>query len=145
MIEQSFMELTGRSSLVRIGRPSTVTLVAAVLLWTAPCQSQQSLEPYRLVDSPTAGLIDKGRFSSDLRLFPDGGMVGQLSAGVLRRLTIGISFGGTNIIGDDDIDWYPRVEPSVRYRVMKRARRCRPLRSATRLRDTGCSTEIDTR
>ena len=123
MIKRSFVELTGRSNLGRTSRRSAVTLLAAVLqlllVWAAPCQSQQSLEPYRLIDSPTAGLIDKGRFSSDLRLFPDGGVVGQLSAGVLRRLTIGISFGGTNIIGDDDIDWYPRVEPSVRYRVIE--------------------------
>lgn len=73
----------------------------------------------RLVDCPTAGLVEKGRFGVDLRLFPNGGVMGQLNAGVMRRLAIGISYGGMGIIGDDDIDWYPRVEAAVRYRVVE--------------------------
>ena len=90
-----------------------------LVVTSLPTASQQDLEPYRLIDSPTAGLVDKGRFAADMRLFPNGGVTGQLSAGILRRLSIGISFGGTNIIGDDTIDWYPRVEPSIRYRVIE--------------------------
>lgn len=74
-------------------------------------------ELLRLIDSPTAGLIDKGRFDVDLRLFRDGGVVGQLHAGILRRLTIGLAFGGEGVIGNDAINWYPRVEASARYRV----------------------------
>ena len=112
---------------LKIERASTVGRRTRTFFWlllmlgasSMPAKSQPGLEPYRLIDSPTAGLVDKGRFASDLRLFPDGGVVGQLSAGVLRRLTISIAFGGTNIIGDDDIDWYPRVEPSIRYRIVE--------------------------
>jgi hypothetical protein len=76
-------------------------------------------ELVRLVDSPTAGLVDKGLFAVDLRLFPDGGLVGQLHAGIMRRLTIGMSFGGEGLIGNDRIDWYPRVEAAARYRVLE--------------------------
>jgi len=64
-------------------------------------------------------LIDKGRFGIDLRLFPNGGVAGQLHAGALKRLTIGISFGGEQIIGDQEIEWYPRAEVAVRYRVIE--------------------------
>jgi hypothetical protein len=73
----------------------------------------------RLVDSPTAGLVDKGRFAVDIRLFPEGGVVGQLQAGIMRRLTIGLSFGGEGVIGNDPVDWYPRVEAAARYRVLE--------------------------
>ena len=75
-------------------------------------------EPTRLVDSPTAGLVEKGHFGVDLRLFPAGGVLGQINAGALRRLSIGLSFGGVDVIGDDRIDWYPRVEVAARYRVI---------------------------
>ena len=76
-------------------------------------------EQARLIDSPTAGLTDKGRFGIDLRFFPNGGVSTQLHAGVLSRLTVGISFGGEQIIGDQDIDWYPRVEAAVKYRLIE--------------------------
>lgn len=77
------------------------------------------MEMVRLIDCPTAGLIAKGSFGVDLRFFPNGGVLGQLSAGVLDRLTIGLSFGGQQIIGAQDIEWYPRVEPAIRYRLME--------------------------
>jgi len=56
---------------------------------------------------------------------PSGGSAGEvreltrLVAGVMRRLAIGISYGGQEIIGDDTVDWYPRVETAVRYRIIE--------------------------
>ena len=73
----------------------------------------------RLVDSPTAGLIEKGRYAVDLRLFADGGVVGRLQAGALKRLSIGLSFGGEQLIGSGGVDWFPRVEVAARYRVIE--------------------------
>ena len=77
------------------------------------------VEPIRLIDCPTAGLIGKGHFGVDLRFFPQGGVLGLLNAGVLDRLTIGLTFGGEQIIGDQDVNWYPRVEPAIRYRIVE--------------------------
>ena len=90
--------------------------VAAACL---PATAGEVPEPTRLVDSPTAGLIEKGRFGLNLRLFPRGGVLGQVDAGVLKRLSIGLSYGGVDVIGDDSIDWYPRVEVAARYRVIE--------------------------
>ena len=90
--------------------------VAAACL---PATAGEVPEPTRLVDSPTAGLIEKGRFGLNLRLFPRGGVLGQIDAGVLKRLSIGLSYGGVDVIGDDSIDWYPRVEVAARYRVIE--------------------------
>lgn len=84
-----------------------------------PAAAEPLSEQVRLIDSPTAGLADKGRFGIDLRFFANGGVSAQLHAGVLSRLGVGLSFGGEQIIGDQDIDWYPRVEAAVKYRLIE--------------------------
>ncbi len=108
-----------RSSKSRFQR-RLCTATATLAVWASfPVAAQQGMEPFRLIDSPTAGLVDRGRFGMNLRLFPEGGLIGQLSAGVLRRVSIGLSFGAESIIGDDAIDPYPRVEAAIRYRVVE--------------------------
>ena len=98
-----------------------LNLPGAVITLLSLCASAwtQEPEPVRLVDSPTAGLTSKGRFGIDVRLFSNGGVTGQVNAGILKRIAIGLSFGGTEIIGDDDVSWYPRVEAAVRYRMIE--------------------------
>ena len=88
-------------------------------LTSLQAEAEPLSEQIRLIDSPTAGLVDKGRFGIDLRFFPNGGVSTRLHAGVLSRLTVGLSFGGEQIIGDQDIDWYPRVEAGVKYRLIE--------------------------
>lgn len=94
-------------------------LAAAWLLCPGAVLAAQRAELTRLVDSPTAGLVEKGKFGFELRLFHDGGLMGRLSAGALKRLTISVSYGGERIIGDRQVDWYPRLEPDVRYRLIE--------------------------
>lgn len=102
------------------GRRLVAYALAALCVPPAMASAQGAEgELVRLVDNPTAGLVDKGRFSVDMRMFPEGGLVGQLQAGIMRRLTIGLSFGGEGVIGNDPIDWYPRVEAAARYRVLE--------------------------
>ena len=99
----------------RLYLPGTIftLLFLCATAWT------QEAEPVRLVDSPTAGLTSKGRFGIDLRLFSNGGVTGQVNAGILKRIAIGLSYGGTEVIGDDEVSWYPRVEAAVRYRMIE--------------------------
>ena len=94
-------------------------LAAVAAAWPGPGGAQDPAELVRLVDSPTAGLVDKGRFAVDLRLFSGGGLIGQVDAGLLRRLSIGLAFGGKGVIGAGEIEWYPRVEAAARYRVIE--------------------------
>ncbi len=98
------------------GKPAS--MIFTLLLLCASAWAQEA-EPVRLVDSPTAGLTSKGRFGIDLRLFSNGGVIGEVNAGILKRIAIGLSFGGTEIIGDDAVSWYPRVEAAARYRVIE--------------------------
>ena len=110
------------------GRGDSGRRLLILLVWVAvwltgwqpgPVRGEETAEMIRLIDSPTAGLIDKGRFGFDLRMFSGGGLMGQLNAGVLKRLMIGVSYGGEQIIGDLEIDWYPRLEATARYRIIE--------------------------
>ena len=72
-----------------------------------------------LVDSPTAGLVRKGHYAVNVRLFADGGAVGHLHVGVLKRLSVGASFGGEQLIGTGAVDWYPQVGLAARCRIIE--------------------------
>lgn len=65
--------------------------------------------PRRLIDAPTAGTLQKGTFDTELRAYPDGGMLGILQIGLSDRWTIGLGYGGTNIIASRDPEWNPRM------------------------------------
>jgi hypothetical protein len=90
-----------------------------VVLLCGVVHAAERAELARLIDSPTAGLVGKGRFAVGLRLFPDGGVLGQVQAGALKRMTIGLSFGGQQVIGQGPVDWQPRVEVVARYRAIE--------------------------
>ena len=92
-------------------------LVSAILYENAVAAERAELS--RIVDSPTAGLVGKGYYAVGLRLFAGGGVLGQVQAGALKRLTIGLSFGGREVIGQGTIDWNPRVEVAARYRMIE--------------------------
>ena len=72
-----------------------------------------------LVDSPTAGLVRKGHYAVHVHLFADGGAVGRLYIGVLKRLNLGVSFGGEQLIGSGAVDWYPHVGLAARCRIIE--------------------------
>jgi len=61
--------------------------------------SEGELEPRYLVDVPTAGMLDKGSMAIDIDFYQEGGLLLALSAGVLDRLSFGISYGGSHLIG----------------------------------------------
>ena len=72
-----------------------------------------------LVDTPTAGLVNKGHYAVNVRLFADGGAVGRLHVGVLKRLSVGVSFGGEQLIGTGAVYWNPRVGLAARCRIIE--------------------------
>ena len=77
-----------------------------------------ALQPRKLVDCPTAGLLPRGSFDFDIRIYGNGGLVTAIDVGLMRRFMIGFSFGGENIIGDGDADWNPRIEFLAKYRLI---------------------------
>jgi hypothetical protein len=72
--------------------------------------SQGVQAPRRMIDNPTAGMLGRGSFDTELRAFPDGGVLGILQIGLTKNWMVGIAYGGTNIIAANDPQWNPRMQ-----------------------------------
>ncbi len=111
-----------REEMPRLLSTANCLLILVVLflsILNSPSEGQQALQIERLIDSPTAGLLPKGSFDIDLRLFDKGGILGAVGVGLADRLSVGFSFGGEGIIGSQDIDWNPKVGFRGKYRLFE--------------------------
>lgn len=99
-----------------------VLAAAIVLLAAGPLHAQGSAgtkgkaEPRFLVDMPTAGMLQKGTFAVDVDFYQEGGVLAGLSAGIFERLTFGVSYGGSRLLGREKaiMDPFPGVTVKVR-------------------------------
>lgn len=66
--------------------------------------------PRRMIDAPTAGTLARGSFDTELRAFPQGGVLGILQIGLTNHWQIGLSYGGTEMISSSDPNWNPRMQ-----------------------------------
>lgn len=78
--------------------------------------TEGGIEPRFLVDIPTAGMLAKGSFALDLDFYQEGGVLLGLSAGLLDRLSFGVSYGGTRLVGSEEpvMNSVPGVNIKVR-------------------------------
>ncbi len=100
-------------------------LLAAVIFSFAIGSNADMIQPRRLVNSHTAGVLPKGYYDFETRIYTplDGmygtGMMMGLSVGLTDRLDIGIMYGGDGIIGSGK----PRLNRSpgvqVKYRLFE--------------------------
>ncbi len=73
-------------------------------------------EPRFLVDSPTAGMLHSGTLAVDVDFFQNGGVLLGLNYGLFSRFSLGISYGGSNLIGDDTALFNPVPGVNVKVR-----------------------------
>jgi hypothetical protein len=83
-----------------------------------PVSEFSTIQPRKLISCPTAGLLPRGSFDFDIRIYANGGVVTTIDVGLMRRFMIGVSFGGENIIGEGDANWNPRIEFLAKYRLI---------------------------
>ena len=101
-----------------------VVLLYGGAVWAQQNQSSErvihmnKIQPTKLIDCPTAGLLPRGSFDFDIRVYPNGGVIFGLDIGLMRRFMVGMSFGGENVIGDGEPDWNPRIEFAAKYRLI---------------------------
>jgi hypothetical protein len=60
----------------------------------------------RLVDFPTAGLLKKGHLGLSIHALYNGVIISELSYAPFKNFNVGISYGGKNIIGIGNADFY---------------------------------------
>jgi hypothetical protein len=92
--------------------------VALALGGVLRAQDMKELPINRLIDNPTAGILAKGTFDFSMNLYKQGGVLVGFNVGLLDRLNMGASFGGTKIISDSTPDWNQRPELALKYRLV---------------------------
>ena len=101
-----------------------IGVVSAMLIWSSLAavafgQDGETVEIQDLIDQPTAGILEKGQYSFDARLFPYGGALAGLRAGLFESFMIGISYGGRNIIGRGDPEWNELPGVLIKFRLVE--------------------------
>ncbi len=97
---------------------------AAVLLAASPVLTQGSAgtkgkaEPRFVVDMPTAGMLEKGSFAVDVDFYQEGGVLTGLSAGIFERLTFGVSYGGSRLLGREEATMDPLPGVTIKVRLL---------------------------
>jgi hypothetical protein len=82
-------------------------LLVAAVICSSPLRAQGSagadggIEPRTIVDKPTAGILRSGALALDIDLFENGGVLAGASIGFLDRGAVGISYGGSGIVGGE--------------------------------------------
>ena len=102
---------------------SIITLIITgffqFLLAQGTAGDKAKYEYRQLIDMPTAGIMERGSVGITTELLPFGTLIAKVEAGIFDNISIGLSYGGSNIIGSGKPDWYP-FPPGVnfRFRVM---------------------------
>ena len=80
--------------------------------------SGSTLEPRFIIDMPTAGIINHLNYAVDVDFYNAGGVLFGFSFGLLNTLNLGISYGGTNLIGSDKPIWNKLPGMSLKIRPL---------------------------
>ncbi|MCP4548952.1 MAG: hypothetical protein GY835_21060 [bacterium] len=67
-----------------------------------------------IIDSPTAQVLRNGEYRLGCRLMAMGSVIAHADVGIQDRVSIGVSWGMTNLLGRDDVETYENTGLSVR-------------------------------
>ena len=77
------------------------------------------VEPRFIIDMPTAGMLEGGALALDVDLYESGGVLAGLTVGILDRLMLGLSYGGTGLIGGGEPEMNELPGVAARVRVLE--------------------------
>lgn len=107
-------------------RPAPAIFAALVLL-AGPARAQgtagadATVESRSVIDVPTAGIVPHKSVAVDFDFFGQGGVLTTATLGLFGRLTLGCSYGGTNIIGAASPEWNELPGFAARVRLLDEA------------------------
>lgn len=81
-------------------------------------QYSQGLQFVCLANMPIAGLLERGTYEIDLRMYPMGGLYTFVTMGFLQSVNVGFSYGADNVIAREKVDWNPNVEFAIKARII---------------------------
>lgn len=75
-------------------------------------------EMNRLVDSPTAGILQKGESEISAKLYKNNGLIIGANVGLFTRFMFGVNYGAEQVVGNQEPQWHDRVEFNAKLRLM---------------------------
>lgn len=69
------------------------------------------------VDQPVPVSLGHGEYWAEARLWGSGGVLLRLAVGLFERVTLGMSYGGNRIIGNDSVQLFDRWRPDFQARL----------------------------
>lgn len=78
-----------------------------------------TIEPRFLVDTPTAGMPAKSSFVLDIDFYQEGGVLLGVCVGIFDRLSLGVSYGGSRLIGSDKPTMNPAPGMNIKARIIE--------------------------
>lgn len=96
-----------------------VCLLPALLQAQGSAGTGGTIEPRFLVDVPTAGLLPKGTMCLDADFYQEGGVLLGVSFGLFDRVSLGVSYGGTRLIGSDPPEMNATPGMNLKIRVLE--------------------------
>ncbi len=100
-------------------RSVTLLLLLFALVFSAGAQSFTPLHTPSGTDIllfPSAYTGQKGQYEMHIEMSP---FRTHAAVSLTNRLMLGVSYGGENVIGNEEIDWYPRVEFLIKYNLFE--------------------------
>lgn len=80
--------------------------------------SMYDIPPRWLVDMPTAGTLPRGYYNIGFRNYSGGGAIAYTDIGLSNRLSIGIAYGGDQILSNANPTWNPGIEFNLKFRIV---------------------------
>lgn len=92
-------------------------LITSLIIAQGSAGTNAKYEYRTLIDMQTAGILEKGFAGVAIDVMPNGVVITEVEAAAFNNFCFGISYGGSNIIGSGNIDWYklPGIYAKIRF------------------------------
>lgn len=100
-------------------RISRSMVLLFIFLIGSACGQPGALHLGMLLDIPSTKSIPANGVMAELRMYPRGGLLTTMLIGLTDRFSLGVSYGGENIIGTGKVNLNPQPCVQLRYLVME--------------------------
>ena len=113
-----FQDFRDETTMKKISSLIIILFIYSQLFAQGTSGSNAKYEYRNLIDLPTAGILQKGFTGVSMDIMPNGVVVSKIEVGVFEGFSFGISYGGSNIIGSGNIEWYKLPGINIRGRII---------------------------
>ena len=92
--------------------------IILLVLLAAAVAALPAYELRQLVDAPTAGVLQRGEAAVFSKVYRNNGLLAGAEVGLFPRFMFGVSYGGENVVGNEEPTWRERVEFRAKFRIL---------------------------